>query len=157
MGDQRAYNEGKNNFYAYTYTSLSGRVTINGVSGKMLEKKDAFKTRHADLPAYSGESDMYFAPGPDGPATQAKLYNKNHQMILDFDWNHTHPNKDGTIFPEGTVHIQEYTITKVKDPKTGKIVDSFKRSKKARYMTDEEIQKYGPLLLHFNPNIKFRP
>ncbi len=53
MGDQRHYYEGKRNFSSYTYTTLSPRVTINGVTGKMLEKKDVFKTPHADLPAYN--------------------------------------------------------------------------------------------------------
>jgi len=29
--------------------------------------------------------------------------------------------------------------------------------KHARYMTQEEIYKYGPIILHYNPNVKFRP
>ena len=28
-------------------------------------------------------------------------------------------------------------------------------SKKARPMTEYEIKKYGPIILHFNPNVKF--
>jgi hypothetical protein len=98
---------------------------------------------------------MYFSPGDNGLAAQAKLYNKNHQMILDFDWNHVHINKDGTIFPIGTVHVQEYKIEKIRNAKTGKMVDKFTRLKKARLMTKGEIEKYGPLLHHFNPSIKF--
>jgi hypothetical protein len=60
---------------------------------------------------------MYLAPGPDGKATQAKLYSKDKKMTLDFDWNHPHKNPDGTHFPEGTVHVQEYKVTRVKNKK----------------------------------------
>lgn len=154
MGDQRDYVRGKNDFYSYTYTSLSPRVTINGVTGRILEKKETFKSKHADLPAYSKTSDMYFAPGPDGKATQGKLYSKDKKMMLDFDWDHSHTNPDGTHFPKGTVHVQEYKVTKVK--KKGKWVDSFTRlSKKARHMTESEIKRYGPIIHHFNPDVKF--
>ncbi len=155
MGDQRDHVRGKNDFYSYTYTSLSPRVTINGVTGRMLEKKPAFKTKHADLPAYSKTSDMYFSLGDDGKASQAKLYSKDGKMILDFDWNHSHTNPDGTQFPKGTVHIQEYKITKVKG-KNGKWVDKFTRlSKQARRMSPTEIERYGPILHYFNPDIVF--
>lgn len=121
----------------------------------MIEKKDAFKTRHADMPAYAKTCDIYFAPGPDGKATQAKLYRKDQRMLLDFDWNHAHTNPDGSYFPKGTVHIQEYKITRVKN-KNGKWVDKFIRmSKQARRMTAQEIAKYGPIMHYFNPDIKF--
>lgn len=118
---------------------FSPRATINGVTGRVLEKKEAFKSKHADLPAYAKTSDIYFAPGPDGKASQAKLYSKDKRMVLDFDWNHSHTNPDGTNFPKGTVHIQEYKVTKVKN-KNGKWVDKYTRlSKKARRMTPAEI------------------
>lgn len=155
MGDQRARFAGKNDFYAYTYNTLSPRVKINGVSGKMVDKKYAFHSNKPSLPAYKGKSDMYFSPDKDGKAIQAKLYDKNGRMRLDFDWNHTHKNKDGTIFPKGTVHIQEYKVNRVKNSKTGKWEDQFKRIKSARRMTPEEIIKYGPILHYFNPDIEF--
>lgn len=155
MGDQRDSSRGRNDFYSYTYNSLSPRVTVNGVTGRMLGKKDASKSKHADLPAYAKTSDMYFAPGPNGMATQAKLYNIDKKMAFDFDWNHSHTNPDGTHFPKGTVHVQEYKITRVKNPK-GKWVDKFTRlSKQARRMTPAEIKRYGPILHHFNPELKF--
>lgn len=158
MGDQRAYERRKNDFYAYTYTSLSARVTINGVTGRMVEKKIPFKTKHRDLPAYAGKSDIYFAKGPDGLASQAKLYSNDKKMRLDFDWDHSHTNKsDGRIFPQGTVHVQEYRTVRYKDSTTGKWRDKFIRSSKnARLMTPAEIEKYGPIIHHFNPNVKFK-
>lgn len=61
-------------------------------------------------------------------------------------------------FTEGVVHVQEYTTIKVWNEKYKKYVDVFKRkSNNARLMTDEEIAKYGPIIHHFNPNVKFRP
>lgn len=158
MGDQRAYIRGRNDFYAYTYTSLSARVSINGVTGRMIEKKIPFKTKHRDLPAYAGQCDIYFSKDSDGNACQAKLYGKDKKMRLDFDWDHDHVNKyDGKKFPKGTVHVQEYRIRKIKDSKTGKWRDEFVRaSKNARSMSIEEIAKYGPIIHHFNPNVKFK-
>ncbi|MDE6079805.1 MAG: hypothetical protein K2G35_07055 [Duncaniella sp.] len=158
MGDQRAYVRGKNDFYAYTYTSLSARITINGVTGRLVEKKIPFKTKHRDLPAYAGQSDVYFAKGADGLASQAKLYSNDRKMRLDFDWDHVHINKhDGRRFPIGTVHVQEYRVCRVKDPSTGKLYDRFTRvSKNARSMSLAEIEKYGPLIHYFNPHVKFK-
>lgn len=155
MGDQRAKNAGKNDFYSYTYDTLSPRVVINGVSGKLIDKKHAFKTDKPSLPAYGNTSDMYLSPGLDGKATQAKLYDKDRRMRLDFDWDHTHVNKGGTVFQKGTVHVQEYSVTRVKNPKTGKFEDKFKRLKTARRMTPYEIEKYGPILRYFNSTILF--
>lgn len=161
MGDQRAYIKGKNDFYSYLYTSMSSRMTINGVTGRMIaDKMDPFGD-HAHLPAYSGECEIYFYPDKEGNATQAKLY-AGKKMKLDFDWNHTYQNKTrGSVsetFPKGVVHVQEYTSVRVWNDKYGKYVDKFKRkSNNARLMTDEEIAKYGPIIHHFNPNVKFRP
>lgn len=154
MGNQREYERGRNDFYSYLYTSLSERVRINGVTGKMIEKKTAFKDKNQKLPAYAGTSDVYFSRGDDGFAMQAKVY-EDGKMKMDFDWSHTHANPDGTVFHKGTVHVQEYVVTRVK--RNGKYVDGFNRkSNKARYLTQAEIDKYGALLLHFNPNLKFK-
>lgn len=156
MGDQRAYENGRNDFQSYTYTTVSPRVTINGVTGKMVEKKNEFKTSHNDLPAYGGTSEIYFAPGPDGFASHAKVYGSDRRMCKDFDWDHEHKNKDGTIFEKGIIHVQEYSVARYKDAKTGKWKDRFVRKKAARLMTEDEIKKYGPILLHFNPKLKFK-
>ena len=62
MGDQRAYVMGRNDFYSYLYTSMSPRVTINGVTGRMIADKNDPYGEHAHLPAFSGTCDIYFYP-----------------------------------------------------------------------------------------------
>ena len=76
-------------------------------------------------------------------------------MKMDFDWSHTHTNKgkNGETFVEGIVHVQEYKMVRTR--KNGKWIHEFKRVKNARRMTPEEIVKYGPLIKHFNQNVKF--
>ena len=152
MGDQRAYERGRNDFYSFLYTTASPRVTINDVTGKMVEKKALHNEGHNTLPAYGKTSDVYFAKGADGLAIQCKVYS-NGVMQKDFDWSHPHQNKDGTFFPKGTVHVQEYDVTKQKGD-DGKYHDVFMRSQ-ARRMTPGEIKKYGPIIRHFNPNVIF--
>ncbi len=153
MGDQRTYEKGRNDFYSYLYKTVSQRITINSVTGKMIEKKAYHNEKHNTLPAYNGTSEVYFAKGTDGLAIQCKVYS-NGKMLKDFDWSHPHRNSDGTFFPEGTVHVQEYTVTQKKD-KDGKYHDYFMR-RQARPMTQSEIDKYGPIIRHFNPNVRFK-
>lgn len=163
MGNQRSKVKGRNDLYSYLYTSLSPRVTVNGVTGRMIVDKSGINVEHPHLPAYAKTSDIYFYPGKDGLATQAKLYSEDKKMQLDFDWDHDHKNKDrnGNVtdtFQKGVVHVQEYISTRYKDPKDKKWKDHFKRkSNNARLMTDAEIVKYGPIILKFNPNVRFRP
>lgn len=156
MGSQRSYQRGHNDFYSFEYETTSPRVTLNGVSGKVVEKKPAFYDKHHDLPIYGGTSDVYFARDEEGRITQAKVYDEKRLATIDLDWDHTHTNKDGTVFKKGTVHVQEYRTVRVEDAKTGKIRNQTTRCFLARLMTQEEINKYGPLLRHFNPQIKFR-
>lgn len=161
MGDQRSRVRGRNDLYSYRYTSLSVRVTINGVTGRMIADKSGVNVDHIYLPMQ--KSDIYFYPGKDGIATQAKLYSADKKKQLDFDWNQIHKNKDRNgnateTFQEGVIHVQEYVSTRYKDPKDKKWKDHFKRkSNNARPMTEAEIAKYGPIILKFNPNVKFRP
>lgn len=153
MGNERSYREGRQ-LSSYEYTTVSQRVTINGVTGKMIEKKSDFADPRNSLPAHSETSDVYFYPGGNGLAEKGKIY-ENHSMAMDIDWSHTHTNKgkNGETYFEGTVHIQEYRMERVR--KDGKWVHKFKRVNKARRMTPTEIAKYGPIILHFNPNVKF--
>lgn len=52
-------------------------------------------------------------------------------------------------FSRGTVHVQEW-----KERADGSFV---RLTNEARYMTIDEIRKYGPLLRSVCPNIKFAP
>lgn len=146
MGNQRQY-LASGGFSEYLYQDESPKVTINGVTGKMISKITDPTGTHDGLPLYSNTSDIYFKKGKDGLASQAKTY-KDRKTILDFDWSHTHLNADGTVFPKGTVHVQVYKI----DDK-GNIV---RLSKQAKSMTDYQIKKYGPIIHYFNPNVKFK-
>ena len=145
MGNQRQY-LASGGFSEYLYKDESEKVTINGVTGKMISMIADPTGNQAGLPTYSSTSDIYFRKGTDGLASQAKVY-KDRQTILDFDWNHDHKNSDGRIFHKGTVHVQVYR--KNSD-------GSLTRLKDARFMNNYEMKKYGPILKYFNPNVKFR-
>lgn len=149
MGNESQYLK-MGGFSAYLYEDHKDfePVTINGIRAKVLHYIPDNLKDHTGLPKYANTSDMYFRVGPDGTVVQGKYY-INRKHCLDFDWGHRHTNKkgDGKTFPEGTVHVQEYSVT------DGKV----RFSHKARLMTDAEIEKFGPIILHFNPNVKFRP
>ena len=145
MGNQRQYLP-SGGFSEYLYKDESEKVTINGVTGKMISMIADPTGNQAGLPTYSSTSDIYFKKGPDGKASQAKVY-KDRLTILDFDWNHDHKNSDGRIFHKGTVHVQVYR--KNSD-------GSLTRLKDARFMNNHEMKKYGPIIKYFNPDVKFR-
>lgn len=133
-------------FSQYLYKDESRRVNINGVTGKMISKGVGGKSVHDGLPTYSNTCDIYFKKGEDGLACQAKLY-KERKAVLDFDWDHSHTNADGSKFGAGTVHVQVYKVDK-----QGNIE---RMSKYARRMTGEEVRKYGPIIHYFNKNVIF--
>ena len=91
---------------------------------------------------------VYISGQPSGNVIQAKVY-VDRKHSIDFDWGHEHRNKgagsDNRVFPKGVVHVQSYSQT------------NSRNSNQARYMTDSEISKYGAILKHFDPNVKFRP
>lgn len=91
---------------------------------------------------------MYFRVGRDGIVTQGKVY-VDRKHCLDFDWSHNHANSDGESFPKGVVHVQIYEVNSKGE--------SHRLTDKARYMSNEEIAKYGPIIHAFNPHVKFRP
>lgn len=146
MGGQRYYNA-DGGFSQYLYATIEGSsVTINGITAKMIYKITDESQCHNGLPKYSNTSDMYFRKGEDGLASQAKVY-VDRKMTLDIDWNHNHRNSDGTYFPKGTVHVQAYRIGD-----NGQVI---RLSDSARRMTPAEIERYGPVIRHFNPYVKF--
>lgn len=106
-------------------------------------------TRPNDLPAYSDTSDAYFKRIDSGEITQLRIYEKRTAKLdIDINPSESHRNKDGTVFPAGVVHVQEFRINK-----KGKLV----RGNKARYLTDDEIKTWGNAIIEANPNAKFRP
>lgn len=151
MGNQRQYNP-TGGFFQYLFERHPDweAVYINGVHAKVVRSITDKECRHSSLPLYSDTSDMYFKVGRSGQIIQARFY-IDRSSVLDFDWSHRHCNTkgDGQVFNEGVVHIQPYAINK-----NGKLKRS---SMQARLMTDEEIEKYGPIIHYFNPDVKFKP
>lgn len=144
MGNQRQYNP-QGGFSEYLYVSLSEKVTINGVTGRLIAKADMIDKNDGNLPAYSNTSDVYFRQNLDRVVVQAKVY-LSRNMVLDFDWSHMHTNKtSGESFPIGTIHVQTY-----RRKGDGEFI---RLSNKARRMTEAEKEKYGPIIRYFNPNV----
>lgn len=118
----------------------------NGVVGKIVEIID--KTAYDGLPILSNTSEVYFKANANKEIIQARIY-KNREPVCDFDWDHDHTNKNGEKFEAGTVHVQPFK----KDAK-----GNWKRDDKhARYLSDDEIKRYGELLKIANPKIKLKP
>ena len=146
MGNQREYLQ-SGGFSQYLYKDESPKVTINGITGKMISLVADPAGTHAGLPTYANTSDIYFKKGKDGLASQAKVY-KDRKTVLDFDWSHTHKNNNGKIFPKGTVHVQVYRVNA-----DGSLT---RLSNLARFMSNHEMKLYGPIIKYFNPEVKFR-
>ena len=151
MGNQREYvKSGGFSQYLYEDHKRFKPQTVNGIRGKAVHYIKDGETDHTGLPAYADTSDMYFRVGLDGKVVQAKLY-IDRKHCIDFDWGHVHVNKggDGKSFPKGVVHVQTYPVNE-----NGK---AMRLSHNARYMSNEEIAKYGGIIHAFNPDVKFRP
>lgn len=149
MGTERQYNS-HGGFWDQLYEDhpLWQAKTIGGIRGKVLKYITDPTGSHSGLPPYANTSDMYFRIDWTGKVIQAKLY-LNRRQCIDFDWGHQHRNKgDGRVFEKGTVHVQTYSVL-------GN--GSTRRNSEARYMSNEEIEKYGPIIRAFNPEVKFRP
>lgn len=155
MGNAKWYNK-EPGHEANQYHQIGETVTINGVRGHIIANNDDPEGLHTSMPAYAGESDMYFRyrnfkeGETEKTVVQGTLY-IGHKKICDFDWGHEHTNKgDGRVFQEGVVHVQFYGP----GPNGSRIRIN---EGDARYMNNSEIKKYGPILKEFGKNIKFRP
>lgn len=128
------------------YESMAPAKIINGVKGHIIKKKgDA--ASHTNLPYYANTSDLYFRQNRNG-VCQARLY-INNRTFLDLDWSHNHTNtNNGRQFAVGVVHVQYWQ----KDD-NGRFLRS---NSDARYMNNEEIKKYGPIIRYYCPTVKFR-
>lgn len=147
MGLQREYIEA-GGFSSYLYSQQGETiVSSNGVEGKVVGKIEG--TSFDGLPIYSNTSEVYFKRSPEGDIIQARIY-KDRKPVCDFDWGHPHTNKASKeSFEKGVVHVQEFT----RNPD-----GSWRRdSHKARYMSPEEMARYGELLKKVNPNVKLHP
>ena len=141
MGGARAYNPA-GGFHFKDFEQVGDTIYYKGLVGKILRKIDG----SSGLPSRSGKSDFYARSGKKtGEIVQIKLY-KDRLQSIDFDWGHDHmegKGKNKTIFPEGVVHVQEYA----KGERTGT----------TRYMSNEEIKRFGALIKSLNSEAKFRP
>ena len=147
MGLQREYIEsGGFSTYLY-YQDGETIVSSNGVEGKVVVKIEG--TAYDGLPIFSNTSEVYLKRGKNGAIIQARIY-KDRKPICDFDWDHPHKNKKGgEIFEKGVVHVQEF-----KQKPDG---SWYRDSKRARYMSNDEISRYGELIKLADPNAKLRP
>lgn len=147
MGSARKFKD-SGGFAEYLYETIGKERIINGIHAKVVKLKADESGTHSSLPQYADSSDMYLRLGFDGKPCQAKLY-VSRRMCVDFDWGHDHKNADGKSFPQGVVHIQTYSVNSDGT--------ASRNSANARYMSEHEIDMYGPVLMAFNPDIKFRP
>lgn len=151
MGNQRELiHSGGFSQYLYEDHPRFKPMAINGVRGKVIHYIADGKKDHTGLPQYSNKSDMYFRVGKDGNVVQGKVY-VDRRHSIDFDWSHNHKNitGNGLYFPIGLVHVQVY--------ETDARGDMHRVSDNARYMTEYEIEKYGPIIHALNPSVRFRP
>lgn len=151
MGNGRQFLE-SGGFSAYLYEDHPNYSTkiVNGIRGKVIRLKTDPQGDHAGLPTYANTSDMYFRVNHTQEVIQGRYY-ADRTLCIDFDWGHEHVNYGGDrkVFPKGIVHVQTYSVNA-----NGEIT---RLSNQARYMSEEEINKFGGLIKAFNPNVKFRP
>lgn len=141
MGSGRNYNP-NGGFTKYEWTEEE--KTIGGV--KVLTNPNA---KRDDLPYHSNTSDAYFKRDSSGEIIQMRIY-KDRKAYLDFDINpkEEHENKkSGEIFKKGIIHAHEW-----KRKKDG----SYTRDGEARYLSNEEIGKWGEIIKLANQKAKFR-
>lgn len=141
MGGLRKYNP-EGGFSEYLYHQVGDSVTANGITAKVVTKIGD-EDFHSALPSFSNTSNAYAKRSDEGEheVEQLRIY-VNRKASIDFDWGHAHGN-----CVKGVVHVHIAAES-----------GNFHRHKKqVRYMNDEEIAMYGPLIKALNPNAKFRP
>lgn len=147
MGLQREYIE-SGGFSTYLYYQDGKTIaTSNGVERKVVSKIEG--TAYDGLPIFSNTSEVYLKRNKNGEIVQTRIY-KDRKPICDFDWDNPHKNKkSGESFEKGVVHVQEF-----KQKPDGAW---YRDSRHARYMSPDEMKRYGELIKKANPNAKLRP
>ena len=139
MGGQKQY-IAEGGFSQWLYKKVGETITINDMTGKIVEKIDDPIPNHAGLPFYSNTSDFYVKLSEfDGSPMQIRVF-ENRKAAPDLDWDHPHE-----PFKKGQLHIHEIVFDKNGTP----------RRLAPRAATDAEIKKYGPLIKIVNPNVQF--
>ena len=146
MGNGRIYPDGGFTGANAKYERIGDYQYANGLRGSIVKRKND-TDKHSNLPQFANTSDMYFRQNANG-VCQARVY-IDHATFLDFDWSHSHTNKeDGRSFERGTVHVQMWSRNSD---------GSFTRlSDDARMMSNSERNKYGDLIIKFCSDVKCR-
>ena len=145
MGGARAYNPA-GGFSSYEFRQDGETIKIGGVSAKVIVKIDDDGLQ-SGLPIHSNTPNVVYVnvqKNKNNPV-QLRVF-EGRTAHKDFDFGHPHEDKKtGKKYPKGVVHVQVFDENGIRD------------NKHARYMNNEEIRKYGPILRYLNPNVKFRP
>lgn len=97
-----------------------------------------------DLPIKSNTAKYYFKQNKDGEIIQLRVYDENHNAMLDIDIN---PAKPHNNLEAGICHVHEFTV----------IDGDIKRAKKAaRYLNEEEVKKYSPIIALARQDARFK-
>ncbi len=145
MGGQNYY-KAEGGFSQYLYQHVGETIEMNGLRVKAIEHIGT-KDHHEGLPIYSNTSDVYLKIKRDsltGEIEQARIF-KNRHVYIDLDWGHDH--MKGSKYTKGKVHVHFYEF------KNGTYVKS---KTKYRFMNNEEIKLYGPIIRKVAPQAKFR-
>ena len=141
MGGYRKYNP-DGGFGEYLYRQVGEPVTANGITAKIVTRIDD-DAYHSSLPAFSNTSTAYAKRSDKGnhEVEQLRIY-KDRRTAIDFDWGHKH----GDCI-QGVVHVHI----------ASEDGNFHSKADDVRYMNNDEIAIYGPLIKALNPNAKFRP
>lgn len=141
MGGFKKYNPA-GGFSEYLYHADGEPITAGGITAKVVTRidDDAF---HSSLPLYSNTGTAYMKRSDEEghEIEQLRIY-QDRKAVLDFDWGHSHGDH-----MKGTVHVHVLTSD-------GNLHSD---ASAVRYMSNEEIAKYGSLIKAANPNVKLRP
>lgn len=118
----------------------SGKVVANSVLH--------FGTSNNALPQYSSTSSAYIRKDGERYVQIREYHNRLVQKDIDLFVENNHTNKNGEELDINVVHVHDWFKNKKGE---------WKRRYDARYLTEEEISKWGNLIKMIKPEIKLRP